>query len=974
MTHDRPADRVFGLPCGVDLAAGLVEGFYDQFGHLAPQDVARSLIIVNTDRLRQKMRAAFQARGAALLPRMMLITDLAATSRLLQDQPVQSSVSRQLDLAQLITRLIEAQPDLAPRASVFDLAASLSDLFGEMAGEGVSVDDVLGLDVSDQSGHWARALEFMSIAHRFVGVDAAVPHPDQLQRDGVEDLIQRWAETPPETPVIIAGSTGSRGATLRLMGAIARLPHGAVVLPGFDFDQPADVWDRMTGETAQQDHPQYRAANLVKMLDGSAVAVRRWHKAPPPCPPRNALVSLALRPAPVTDQWLTDGARFTQVAEATQALTLVEARGPRHEAMLIALRMRAAVAEGRTCALITPDRVLTRQVAAALDRWDIRPDDSAGLPLQQTPQGRLMRQVLKAMSASMTSAQLIAILKHPLVARDGDQRGQHLIWTRELELYLRKMMVPCPEGTALRAWLDTRLDAEMAETWVQWIETVFAPEEAPSHAQDHLDRCLSIVERLVGGAADQGTAPFWSGAAGQEIGRMLQELGTADLASVQITATEFAQFLSGQLSARQVRSTEDGHPQVSIFGPQEARMQSADVVILAGLNEGVWPGNIAPDPWLNRKMRKDAGLLLPERQVGLSAHDFQQGIAAPEVWLCRAARSDDAETVPSRWLNRLLNLLDGLPDGSGKTALADMRNRAQPWLSYATQLEAVTPTAPQPRPAPRPPVSARPTRLSVTQIKTLIRDPYAIYASKVLNLRKLASLDPQPSPLLRGIALHKVVEDFVQTTRDDDPTPHEFCDIADTVLQDMVPWPTARLAWLARCRRLALPFVQDEHDRRMLARPIAWEVTGRVPVGDFGFHLTGTADRVDLTGDGRAILYDYKTGAIPTAAQQRLFDKQLFLEIEMLRRGGFHNLPDLPVAQAAYLGLGSAPQSVPVDVDTAAEVWQQFESLITRYHSADQPYTARRAVAQTDHASDFDHLSRYGEWDETDAPCPVDLS
>jgi len=151
-------------------------------------------------------------------------------------------------------------------------------------------------------------------------------------------------------------------------------------------------------------------------------------------------------------------------------------------------------------------------------------------------------------------------------------------------------------------------------------------------------------------------------------------------------------------------------------------------VILGGLNDGTWPEAPAPDPWLNRKMRSDAGLLLPERRIGLSAHDYQQAIAAPQVWITRAIRSDEAETVPSRWLNRLGNLLGGLGDAGGPEAWTEMRTRGQHWLDQVTALEEITRVPPAPRPSPRPPMAARPRDLSVTEIKRLIRDPYAVYA------------------------------------------------------------------------------------------------------------------------------------------------------------------------------------------------------------------------------------------------------
>jgi len=123
-------------------------------------------------------------------------------------------------------------------------------------------------------------------------------------------------------------------------------------------------------------------------------------------------------------------------------------------------------------------------------------------------------------------------------------------------------------------------------------------------------------------------------------------------------------------------------------------------------------------------MRAEVGLLLPERRIGLSAHDFQQAIAAKEVWLTRAHKSDDAETVPSRWVIRLTNLLSGLPQKRGEKALEDMRARATKWLAFAKQIDAPAADVPlAKRPAPVPPVATRPRKLSITKIQTLIRDP-----------------------------------------------------------------------------------------------------------------------------------------------------------------------------------------------------------------------------------------------------------
>ena len=77
---------------------------------------------------------------------------------------------------------------------------------------------------------------------------------------------------------------------------------------------------------------------------------------------------------------------------------------------------------------------------------------------------------------------------------------------------------------------------------------------------------------------------------------------------------------------------------VHIYGPLEARLQSADLLMLGGLNEATWPPETRSDPWLSRPMRRDLGLDPPERRIGLSAHDFAQSLGAPEIVLTRAAK------------------------------------------------------------------------------------------------------------------------------------------------------------------------------------------------------------------------------------------------------------------------------------------------------------------------------------------------
>ncbi|MCG7572714.1 double-strand break repair protein AddB [Phaeobacter sp. CNT1-3] len=968
---DRP--RVYGVPSGADFPKTLVQGLMAHADPAQPEALANAHVLVNSTRMARRVRQVFDAGPALLLPRLGLVTDPARTldsARALPDLPdAVSPLRRRLELTQLVSQLLDSQPDLAPRASLYDLSDSLAALLDEMHGEGVDPDTLRQLDVSDESGHWQRALSFLDIVQHYFSDTLEAPDKETRARMMVNALADHWTAAPPEHPLIIAGSTGSRGTTMLLMKAVAKLPQGAIVLPGFDFDMSPQGWADLKDALTSEDHPQYRYAKLLDELDLTPQEVEPWHGYDAPSVARNKLVSLALRPAPVTDQWLEEGPKLEHLADAFANVTLVEAQSQRDEALAIALRLRQAAEEGTTAALITPDRMLTRQVSAALSRWNITPDDSAGIPLQLTAPGRFLRHVSALFHRKLTSEALLVLLMHPL-CHTGGARGQHLLLTRELELMIRRRGMPFPDAEVLRAWAIAR-DEEMAEPWVNWIIACFLnrDEGGKQMLAQHLDAHLTLAEQIAAGCAPEHDSELWQEQPGRAARATVDRLLEDADAGGELSPLDYADLFGAVLSQGELRNPDEPHPNILIWGTLEARVQGADLVILGGLNEAAWPEMPSPDPWLNRKMRHDAGLLLPERRIGLSAHDFQQAIGAPEVWLTRSVRSDDAETVPSRWLNRMVNLMTGLPEQGGVEALNTARTRGQNWLAMARKLEEPGKTAPAPRPSPRPPVASRPRQLSVTEIQRLIRDPYAIYAKHVLRLRPLDPLMRAPDALLRGIVTHTVLEQFIDDTQADPAhmTADHLRSLTGAVLAENVPWPDTRTLWEARIHRIADWFVATEVERRKRATPTYFEEKGELRLKDQDFTLTARADRIDIDDMGRAHIYDYKTGTPPTAKAQIAFNKQLLLEAAMVSQGAFEKLGFADVSRALFIGLGAKPAEVyaPLDDEPVERVWEKFEKLITRYFDPAQGYTARRALFKDDDFAEYDQLSRFGEWDVT---------
>lgn len=960
------APRVFGLPPGADFPGLFAQGLMARLATHPPELRARITILVNSARMRSHIRDSLAALGPGLLPRIRLVTDPLVFDGAADVPPPVAPLRRRLELARLVGKLQTAERRLAPRAAVFDLAESLARLFSEMQAEGVAFDAFDRLDLSNHADHWVKARQFLSLATEVIAQDS--PDAEGRMRAQVEALAARWTMDPPTDPVLVVGSTGSRGTTALLMRAVARLPQGAVVVPGFDFDMPPGAWAQLATANAAEDHPQYRFHALLDDLGLAADEVQIWHDAP--ALPRGALVSLALRPAPQTDQWLRDGPGLGDLGPATEGLTLIEAQSPRAEATAIAHCLFDAARKGQRAALITPDRDLTRRVTAALQVWGITPDDSAGRPLALSAPGRFLRQVAELFVRRLDVPKLLALLKHPL-AHSGADRGVHLLHTRDLELFLRARSVPFPDGAVLHAFAP---DDGPRRDWARWLAGVLParPDASPRPLAQLVAEHLALAEALAAGPGAEGAGGLWDEAAGQEARAAMQALSAEADAGGNLTPFDYDALLANHFAGREVRETVAAHPDIMIWGTLEARVQGADLVVAAGLNEGVWPKVPEPDPWLNRAMRAELGLLLPDRQIGLSAHDFQQAICAPRVVLSRAIRTAEAQTVPSRWLNRLCNLLEGLPEQGGPAALQAMRDRGTAWLAEAEAFESDLRSvaddpiarAPAPRPAPAPPV--RPHRLSVTQVEDLIRDPYAIYARHILGLEKLKPLLPAPDALLRGTLLHKV---FDRATDEDAPP---LMELAETILAEAVPWHTARAFWLERLRRVApvLEAFFAEQPGRIALREekSAWVLT------DPPFTLSAQPDRIDEWPDGRVHIIDYKTGAPPSTQEQKVFAKQLLLQAVMAREGAFAKLGPREVARVTYLGMGSdglKPKEIEITEPLLDEMRENFIKLIRAYQDPEQGFASRRAVKQERRSNDYDHLARFGEWTMQDTSVTI---
>ena len=978
--------RLFALPPGIPFARRFAEGFHARIRD--PLTVGRTLVLVGTRRAQRVIEEALAdaARGMGLLPRVELMSELHADPLSVDLPPAIARMRRQLRLTRLVERFLGREP-LAPASCAADLAESLAELIERFHEEGIApggLDRLLdGIGLADDSAaHWQTTLRFVDIVRRewpriCAGAEGGAPDPAARQRAAIEAMVVGWAAEPPEHPIIAAASTGSAGSTAELLAAIARLPQGAVVLPGFEPGLEPAIW-----HAAGTDHPAGIFRPLLDRLSIAPEAVRPWVETTP-CP-RRTLLSQALRPAPVTDHWHESAQQLHSIsAEATEGLALIEADSPRLEAEAIAVAIREALeTEDATVGLISPDAALARRVAAALARFDVVPDDTLGRPLALSSPAVLLRLIAQVTCGSADAVPIAALLLHPLV-RPGMGRRDHLRHARAYEIEVLRGAALRPQSGRLPPWPDPTT-REMARTgWEErrasrdrWLADIGAALQPLADAHSRglpLTAVIAALRRAAEALTDDASGPeVWREPAGERLAEFFAELEAAADAFGDGPAGDFPALLKGLMRGETIRPAPNlPHPRVAILGPREARVHGADLVILAGLNDGVWPAAADPGPWLSRPMCAGLGLPLPERSVGLAAHDFLQGACQPRVILTRSRKVDGTPTVASRWLIRLDTLLEGI---GAKPMANAMHLRGARYLEIAERLARPECTLPfAPRPQPVPPPGALPRNLSVTEIETLIRDAYAVYAKKVLKLSPLDPLGRPAGPMERGSIVHTIMEVFTRRTLPDWPgTDHArdvLMQVADEVLAREVPWPDLRRIWRARIGRFAEWFIAAEAERRLNGTPIGIEARGRIeldlPGG--GFSITARADRVDRLQDSSAAVYDYKTGRPPTKDQIKSgFAQQLHLQAAILADGGFDGLPPMEASCGAYIGLtgsgeGGNEVSIPICPDDVAGHMDGIRKLLTSYEMG-APFVSMGRPEMARDGGDYDHLARRREW------------
>ena len=978
MENEGSASRahVYNVPLGNDLCDVTAQWIIKSAG-ADPLAISNNILLLPNNRAIKAMTEAFvrQAAPGMLLPRMVAVGDMQLDEALgpMLDPidegsalwPAIAPFERLMLLAKLVQDHQSSGAPLSP-AEALRLARKLAELIDALEVDLIDFSQFADIKIeADLAGHWqsayARLLQILP-AYRAALTARKLMGPAERRNHLLAALEQRLAQNAGEAPIIAVGITTSAKAVARVLRRVARLPNGHVILPGVDLELPDARWDDLSPSTDDSPsfarrrnvevHPQFHLKHLLELMgiDRSEIDVLPTASSAPEavaiseifCLPEHSIYWQELPPTrkslPHT-KWL-------------------EAEDSAQEAKAIALRIRGALeVTGKRVALITPDRELAVRVAGQLYRWGIEVDDSAGIPLLQTPPGTLMLALVDAISSRFSASSILAIAKHPLVFA-GTERLVWLDHVRQLDLALRGTASGIGLLAITRRLQAARKPNEALIAWWTGFATLLSPLESADGQP--FENVLASLRDVATALTDGG---IWRGASGRELTRNWEDVTASDLSTFgRADATGLVATFKEIFSGAVVRPPYGGHPRVAIYGLLEARLQQADMLICSGLNEGTWPQIAQPDPWLAPAIRRHLKLPTLDRNIGLSAHDLATALGAQEVLLTRARRDRGGPTVASRFLLRIKALAgEALKTDDALLAWADALDHPAEKEPFAT------------RPLPMPNAEQRLVSLSVTDFDQLKSDPYSFYAKRILGLPVLEKVDAEPSYAWRGSLVHDILEKWFT---------HDNCAVdklvarADALLAQEAADPLLRALWQPRIAA-GLRWVADE-TRRFITeqgREVAVaEQPGTVHLK--GIAVKGRVDRIDRTADGDLVIIDYKTGMPPSTKQINAgFALQLGLIGYMAEQLAIKGVSG-KASHFEYWSLAKkkevfghivtptstrASDKKPEPDDFVAFAVEQAEAAISKWILGDAPFTAKLHPEFALYG-DYDQLMRLQEW------------
>lgn len=867
-------------------------------------------------------------------PEEIVLSSQEGTEKLSFPRPIISAYRRKLLLASLISKFqYTDHPISFDQALIW--AESLLSFIDEMQTEGIDLKTLK--DVSFTSGGHAEHLEKIQKFLTLLGENWDKILEDEYciesivwQRQLMKAQADFLEKQQKDAPLMIAGSMGTIDSTSHLIKVIAHLNNGVVILSGFQQD--------LSTEILSPHHPQFLLRRLLDKIEVSPLEVQKLDL--------NKKSSLFLEHI-FDDQCKAE----ERVASCLENIQYVEASDEGEEARLVAIAIRKSLEEGkRKIVCISPNQKLLRRISTELRFWSLSVFREKK-PLIEEKTGSFLHLISLWFSEPFPAVSVASTFKHVFVSKK-----------KETWLLFEKYVLGRWGGTLSFDALDYFSGRRTGEIDVQKEEEVkvfyqelkgffqsFPHERSLGFYLDKMEKILQWllesdkkIEEIFLSEDPQTASEF------QQLWADLRKSSSLMMEHPKQVSDIFFNLLSRH-QAGNIRA--ENNDIILFMSPAEARFIEADFTILVGLNEGTWPAEVRVDPFFSSSMRHHIGLPSVENKIGQSAHDFLSFLCREgPILVTRSLKTGGSPSVPSRFLSHLTLFLNkhSVQFSSGENLKG--------WMKSLTEVPRLKNLLP---PAPIPPVSHRPKKLSITDIGVLLKDPYSIYAKHILKLVPLNGFASKDKARLFGLFAHHFLhrwhshpEDFMRDA---------WVEKAKFLFECyMGPIDQARLWW----EKFLLLFDWVKGKKKL--KNSLTEVKGEMILAQDAslFTIFGRADRIDWN-ENEAILIDYKTGAPPSLSDiKKGKAHQLALEALILLKNGFNGVPSqVALKELQYWGLLSGEIVSIKEEDLPAVVSQtreNLENLIESFQREDMPYLSYpKGVVK---GGPYDHLSRVQEW------------
>jgi len=872
-------------------------------------------------------------------------------------------------------------------SEILALSTSLCQLIDSFLIEDIPIKNLKNIAPENLAHNWQQTLEFLDLA---LEAWPKILH-EENKIDSVElrnIIIKRQADAAKQIfadkPVIAAGSTGSVLATSNLLKAISKLERGVVVLPGFNNKKGNIFHLLLNKEKNPSGHSQYAMAKTLAQLDFEPDEVKEL--APKNIHNRTKIIRYSMALIDESANWAKQRKQEQlNIEQAIKNISIIEAPNDEMQARSIAMASIEALTRNHSIGIISPDQNLARRIKAELLRFGIILDDSAGTPLFQTPAGRFLRLIIATAKSGFAAVDLIALLKNQFstfalgradIAKIADLIEFGLLRSQKPSDGIAALKLALKENiTGKQKYIPLYLNESEGvevENLLNKIEEIFAPIISLFKQEKfYVAQFAKILNHTILGIIKTNDEKININPDMKQLLNWLDELiQINDSNSPSLSSFEIAKSLKELMGGNSFVAPNKANNKVYIWGQLEARLQNPDLIIIAGFNETIWPKTVDSGAWLSRNMAIAAGLSAPEKKIGQAAHDFEMAMGNENVIISYSKRIGTTPALPSRFLQRFFAFI-------GEEAENTCLKKGREWLSQAERLDFEINPKPATRPSPCPIAAIRPKSLSVTEIMTLIRSPYDIYAKYILGLNSIDALGAEVEAKDRGSLIHKIFENFIKD-KINPKAPDAFeqlINISNEVFSSLTIRPNLQTLYQARFEIMAKRFIEFEIIRDAEISTRNAEISGKweLPAAENIFTLRGEADRIDIKNDDSLEIIDFKTGQLPSATEMREYlAPQLLLEAAMAQGGAFVDIKSAQVTSLKYIKISNSPDAFEVtDFANEGSLEQAIDEIIMRLSrhvqemlfSDKTPMSARvfPAPKQT-FVGAYEHLARTGEW------------